>query len=446
MATSKRETFLSSKYSAYHHRNMPTENEELTHVGPGTPCGEYFRKFWQPLPIDKELKDLPIRVRLLGEDLVLFRDKRGAVGLLELRCSHRGTSLEFGLVEEIGIRCCYHGWLFDVDGTILDTPNEPPESTYKERLCHGAYPVFEFHGHYFTYMGPPEDYYPFPHYDSLNMPGYKLIAGSPYYTPCNWLQIAENSQDPTHTAFLHTRVSGGQFFNEKGEPAEEFGDIGELDWIETPIGMAYVNTRRSGDDVWVRLGEIIHPNMQQTALNPTFPQKYPDGTDRKQEFLWFTKWLVPIDDTHTMSVRFLHQPENSESIASGLDPNLGDGGGNLIRPYEEQQRNPGDYEAEVGQGDITIHALEHLGYADRGVILFRQLLKKGIDSVKRGEDPKGVIRNPDEVVHCYGGNIMLRIPAAPTKELDRKLLKATGLKVAQECLDNPPHVALYNQK
>ncbi len=107
----ERVPFLNTAYSAYHHRERPEEDAELTHVGPGTPCGEYLRRFWQPIITSEELQDLPRRLRIMGEDLVAFRDKSGAVGLLELHCPHRGTSLEFGLVSEKGIRCCYHGWL-----------------------------------------------------------------------------------------------------------------------------------------------------------------------------------------------------------------------------------------------------------------------------------------------------------------------------------------------
>ena len=116
---------------------------------------------------------MPHAIRILGEDLVIFRDGGGQIGLLELHCSHRGTSLEFGLIEQKGIRCCYHGWQFDVDGRILDTPGEPPDSTYKERLCHGAYLVHEHEGLVFAYMGPPDKKPPFPIYDTMNMPGYR---------------------------------------------------------------------------------------------------------------------------------------------------------------------------------------------------------------------------------------------------------------------------------
>jgi nitrite reductase/ring-hydroxylating ferredoxin subunit len=139
MAT--RRPFLNTSYSAYHHRDRPAGDPELTQVGPGTPCGEYLRRFWHPIITSEAVQDQPRRLRLMGEDLVVFREPSGAVGLLELYCPHRGTSLEFGLVCEKGLRCCYHGWLFAIDGKILETPGEPPDSTLKERLYHGAYPV-----------------------------------------------------------------------------------------------------------------------------------------------------------------------------------------------------------------------------------------------------------------------------------------------------------------
>jgi phenylpropionate dioxygenase-like ring-hydroxylating dioxygenase large terminal subunit len=257
-ATTTRAPFLKERFGGYHHRAVPQENTELTHVGPDTPCGEYMRRFWQPVCFSDDLKDLPLRVRLFGEDLVAFRDQSGAVGLLELHCPHRGTSLEFGLIGEKGIRCCYHGWLFGCDGTILETPGEPADSTLKDRLFHGAYPTHEAYGLVFAYLGPPEKKPPFPVYDSLHRPGFRVIPGQKYFYPCNWLQIQDNTMDPTHTAFLHTIVSGAVF-------TEEFGVLPELDYVETPIGIIYVGTRRIGDNVWARMVEVVLPNLQQVA-------------------------------------------------------------------------------------------------------------------------------------------------------------------------------------
>lgn len=205
---STRAPFLDQRYGAYHHRFVPKEDEELTHVGPGSPCGEYLRRFWHPVASSAELQDLPIGVRIMGEELVVFRDRSGRVGLLELHCSHRGTSLEFGQIEAEGIRCCYHGWLYGVDGAILDTPGEPPESTLKERLCHGAYPVREYQGLVFAYMGPPDNVPEFPIYDTGNLLGYDRYSVTKHHWPCNWLQVKDNCMDPSHTAFLHTIEMG----------------------------------------------------------------------------------------------------------------------------------------------------------------------------------------------------------------------------------------------
>src|SRR5579863_10017222 len=212
-AMAARPSVLNAPYSAYHHRARPPVDEELTRVGPGTPCGEYLRRFWQPVILASELGEVPRRLRILGEDLVAFRDKSGAIGLLELHCPHRGTSLEFGLVGDKGIRCCYHGWLFDVDGAILETPGEPADSTLKDQLCHGAYPLHEHQGLVFAYMGPPGKQPPFPLFDTYDLPGYRLTARAPTLWECNWLQVKENSMDPAHLMYLHT-LPGSEGFTE----------------------------------------------------------------------------------------------------------------------------------------------------------------------------------------------------------------------------------------
>src|SRR5262249_9156882 len=142
MATT-RSRFLKTRYGGYFHRPVPDENAFLTHVGPDTPGREYLRRFWQPVCFAQDLANVPLRVRLLGEAVAAFREKSGGVGLFELHCPHRGSSLEFGLLGETGIRCCYHGWLFAVAGRILETPGEPFDSTLKNRLYHGAYPTHE---------------------------------------------------------------------------------------------------------------------------------------------------------------------------------------------------------------------------------------------------------------------------------------------------------------
>ena len=243
-------------FSGYHAKRGITEDAELTHVGPGTPGGEYLRRFWQPVALSSELGELPLNVRMLGEDLVLFRTRKGELGLLERHCSHRGASLEYGLPSDQGIVCCYHGWHYGTDGSILETPNDPT-SEAAGQLYHGAYRTHEYEGIIFAYMGPPEDVPEFPILDTYVEPDNEMVPFS-LHMPCNWLQVLENTQDPTHSCFLHTRVSGVQF-------GESWGELPELDYVKTPLGMINVNVRRWKDKIWVRTTEDILPNMNQAG-------------------------------------------------------------------------------------------------------------------------------------------------------------------------------------
>jgi phenylpropionate dioxygenase-like ring-hydroxylating dioxygenase large terminal subunit len=420
-------SFLSTRFGGYFHRDVPQEDTELTHVGPGTPCGEYLRRYWQPVCFADELQDLPLRVKLLGEDLVAFRDFSGTVGLLELHCPHRGTSLEYGLVSDHGIRCCYHGWLFDVDGAILETPGEPADSTLKDRLCHGAYPTHEYNGILFAYLGPPDTMPPFPIYDSYTRPGYRLIPWRKYFYPCNWLQILENAMDPVHTAFLHTIVSGSQF-------TDEFGEVPELDFLETPVGMIYVATRRVDENVWARMVEIVAPNLQQVA------PVWEDGkTEHPCEGAMMSRWIVPVDNATTMFIEFRHVSETEGDTPEWwADRNIMIPGQLPLETYEASQRQPGDYEAQVGQRAIAIHGLEHLGATDRGITMFRRQLRRGIRAVAEGRDPNGLWRQQDGVIPTYCNDTIVHVTPASTPAADRKLMRETGLQLAQSYLEQPP--------
>jgi phenylpropionate dioxygenase-like ring-hydroxylating dioxygenase large terminal subunit len=428
---STRAPFLTTRFGAYLHRDVPQEDTELTHIGPGTACGEYLRRYWQPICFADELQDVPLRVRILGEDLVAFRDLEGNVGLLELHCPHRGTSLEYGLISTRGIRCCYHGWLFDADGAILETPGEPADSTLKDRLCHGAYPTHAYNGIVFAYMGPPELRPPFPLYDSFTRPGYRMIPGQKYYYPCNWLQILENAMDPVHTAFLHTIVSGSQF-------TDQFGEVPELDFTETPVGMIYVATRRVGENIWARMVEIVAPNVQQVA------PIWEDGqTEHPFSGPMMSRWIVPVDDQNTLFIEFRHVSETEGATPAWwadrscmLPGQLSDAGS-----YVESQRHPGDYEAQVSQRPVAIHALEHLGATDRGVILFRRQLRRGIRAVQEGHDPEGLYREAGKCIPTYSNDTIVRVPPASTPEADKTLMRKTGWALAQEYLAKPPLLA-----
>ena len=404
-------------YAAYYRPDEEMEDAELTHVGRGTPGGEYLRRFWHPVGFSAEIEDLPKRIRILGEDLVLFRDLSGRPGLVLPHCPHRGTSLEFGIPDERGIRCCYHGWLIDVDGRILETPAEPPDSRLKEKFCHGAYPVQDYRGLVFAYMGPPDRKPALPIYDICEafgdqmMPG-GFTPGQKYYWPVNWIALKENCMDPVHTYYLHTIATGAQF-------TEQFGIIPEIDYEETPIGMVYMATRRVGDNVWVRLHDMIMPNIHIVA---TITE---DGTKEKHFGApYFMNWAVPVDDSNLMEIGWLidngemrYDEETVKLLHFGA---LGD------RPYEERQRRPGDYDAVVSQGPIGVHAREHLGTSDRGVAMFRRMLREGIQAVASGSDPMGLVRDKSGPIRTYTQNAVIEAPAAATPEADRELLLDYG--------------------
>jgi phenylpropionate dioxygenase-like ring-hydroxylating dioxygenase large terminal subunit len=439
-------------YGGYHHRDVPEDDAELTRVGPGTPCGEYLRRFWQPVGLSAELQDLPRATRVMGEDLVLFRNGRGEVGLLELHCSHRGTSLEYATIESQGLRCCYHGWMYGVDGRVLDTPGEPPESNVRDRLHHGAYPTVEYKGLVFSFMGPPEKRPEFPIFDTFDLPGYRVIAeghtNPEDVQPCNWLQLAENNMDAVHTIFLHgleesrarldayrpgvTAAGSMERFlgdgvsrweTEVSALRDDYRNQRVIEWRETDAGLMYIHSRRIGDMVWVRLADYMMPNMDQIPI--TLP-----ASEEDKELAFdaprTTTWTVPVDDTHTTSFGFMYKPERREQTGRWRFTRPES---STVRTYQDRQRQPGDYEGQVSQRPIAVHGLEHLGWSDQGVILIRKLLRDGIRAVQRGEDPKQVGLAKNGVINTYGQSTVLRVPPAADAAADRALLREVGRNV-----------------
>jgi len=192
------------------------ENELLTQVGPGTAMGAVMRRYWIPVLLREEIPDPdgdPVRVRLLGEDLVAFRDSTGAVGLLGALCPHRGAPLFFGRNERSGLRCMYHGWKFTVDGRCTDMPNVPPASDFKTRIRHTSYPCVERHGMVWAYLGPERPVPPFPAMDWTDLPPDHLMA-SKQLLSCNYAQAMEGDFDPSHISFLHSSLAAFRQFEE----------------------------------------------------------------------------------------------------------------------------------------------------------------------------------------------------------------------------------------
>jgi nitrite reductase/ring-hydroxylating ferredoxin subunit len=360
---------------------IPEPESELTRVGPGSACGELMRRYWQPVCLSVDLAELPKLVRILGEDLIAFRDGQGRAGLLFFRCSHRGASLQFGRVEERGLRCCYHGWLYDVEGNVLEMPLEARDSPYLKHIQQPAYPVHEFGGLVFAYMGPLERIPEFPLYDVWQALGGTLKArmgprvGGP--VNCNWLQAEENLMDALHTFWLHTLHSGAQF------PSAAYGiDPDQLRYEETELGMRFVLARKLDNGKWWELiWEMLMP------LNVHLVYTDEPQTARVSS----VSYCVPVDDTHQLgaSIRWLR--DGVADTLSGREQLAPGGRGN--QSFEYVQRHPDDKEAVEGQGAIALHGLEHLVTSDRGVIMFRKILRTAIQAVRAGQDPKGLLRD-----------------------------------------------------
>ncbi|HWE72656.1 MAG TPA: aromatic ring-hydroxylating dioxygenase subunit alpha [Stellaceae bacterium] len=351
-----------------------SENQLMTQVGPGTPGGEMLRRYWWPIEFSDHVKDRPMKVRLLGQDFVLFRNGQGKVGMLDLHCPHRLTSLEYGRVEDEGLRCCYHGWLFAPDGKCLDTPAERPESNFKDRVRANAYEVEELGGFVFVYIGPKPAPL-LPKYDVLvRTDGKRVIGCDEDY--CNWLQKAENGADLPHLPFLHASVYPRMA-------------------MKTPLGYDYEDTRY-GFKCILKMPElpprIIHFVMPAHSRISTTPRT---GMLPSHDM----RLRVPIDDTLTYSFwirfhpltdgKFEQQTLGFTGKQRDVYPREDDGYWNI--PSNEQDRV-----AQETQGQITDRTIEHLAESDRGIVMLRRRLREDIDAVAAGRDPACVTRDPTD--------------------------------------------------
>jgi nitrite reductase/ring-hydroxylating ferredoxin subunit len=414
-------------YSGYFNRPKPAGEMPFSETGPGTPGGEYLRRYWHPFMLASELADVPKAIRLLGEDLVIFRDKSGQLGLLHRLCMHRGASLEFGIPQDHGIMCCYHGWHFDVDGTVIATPAEPESSQIRNNFCQGAYAVREEFGMFFAYLGPPDLEPEFPIYDTFTHPSDTKLVPYKVELPCNWVQVVENAADPIHNAYLHAIVSGLQF-----SPA--FAVLPALDFVETPLGFLSMATRRVKDNVFIRSSDIILPNIAQFTSGASNADK--EGFQLSSQS---TRWVTPVDDHNSFYIGLAHFSDEAIWNRPRAESQFGVNkmaviGQTADRPYEERQREPGDYDAVVSQGQIANRANEHLGLTDRGVVLFRRMLTRAINAVRQGEIPSIPRLYKDGPVRTYTHAFVFGIPSQSNVE-NLTSLETFGRRAAEIVID-----------
>ena len=388
------------------------ENETITRVGPGTPMGELMRRYWQPVLLSWELPEpdcAPVRVRILGEDLVGFRDTSGRIGLLTEFCAHRRTSLWLGRNEEDGLRCVFHGWKYDVTGQCIDQPNVLPEYEFKDRVTVRAYPTQEMGGVIWAYMGwgaakgkqPPP-----PSFEWTRQPPTHLHV-SKGLQASNWLQALEGGIDSIHTSFLHRRFGG----NRPGLGGLRAQAVAaRLEVRGAPYGHTYASVRTLGDGEgnYVRTYHYVMPHHQIRAI-----QEYTDDAAVKKFKIAGHVW-VPVDDENVMVWNWYY------SLDAPLDDEERDetfwGNGsrfidneNGFRPYLNKGNNWGiDREVQkhetfsgiegVNQQDRAVHesmgaivdrSHEHLSHTDMAVVAARMLLLDAIKTVADGGTPPG---------------------------------------------------------
>ena len=388
------------------------QNEIITRTGPGTPGGELFRRYWLPVGLSTEVTagGKPNQVKVLSEDLVLFRDTKGRPGLLGLHCSHRLTSLAYGRVEDGGIRCPFHGWLYDIEGRCLEQPAEPEPFTGK--IQHPAYPCQELEGLIFAYMGPIDKMPLLPRYEFLiREDGTRKVDF--YFINSNYLQNLEGAVDKVHIAFLH--------MNNWSKMKHEIVSKGprKIEFKEDDYG------------IWERAAPYVSLSSSQSERSSGSYDAFfmPAGyyrTQRSQRgILRFLSWYVPMDDTHTKRFQVGFMPlgkdgkcyewprERSEDFVQPGPENdyfrgygkfdtisgiPADAPGTAIKGFLAQ-----DSMVNESQGPIEDRTQEHLGAHDKVLAAMRVIYQIAINDVRNGKDPKHIIRDPaKQFVHFRG--------------------------------------------
>jgi phthalate 4,5-dioxygenase oxygenase subunit len=378
------------------------QNELMTRIGPGTPAGRLLRRYWQPVALVDEMQgERPVKaVRVLGEDWVLFKEKK-AYGLIERHCAHRGADLAYGRLEESGLRCSFHGWLYDATGKCIETPAEPEGSRLCEHIRLRAAPVVEKSGVLFAYLGagePPA----FPHFDCFVAPSAYTFAFKGYWD-CNWLQALEVGIDPAHASWLH------KFFEDE-DPAASYGrqfrgtpsdglmpiskvlreyDRPEIRVERTPYGMRLHTLRQISDaHTHVRVTNILFPQAFVIPMNAemTISQWHvPVDDGGCYWYSIFTSFTAPVDKDTMRNQRLKTYP------APDYKPIFNRANGWGFDPEEQKRRtftgmgfdiNIHDQWACESQGKVQDRTRENLGSTDKGIVLYRRLL---LDAIRKNE-------------------------------------------------------------
>ena len=378
------------------------QNDLITMVGSGAPMGDMIRRYWLPALLSEEIPapdSPPVQVRLLGEDLVAFRDSNGRIGLLDEHCSHRGTSLFYGRNEECGLRCIYHGWKYDVEGNVLDTPAEPAGSRFKEKLHHPAYPTREVGGIVFAYMGPKDLEPQFPAYDWASVPADHCYA-TKNVQECNYLQGLEGECDSSHLTFLHRSFLIGL----PSDTAPRY------ETEETDFGVRLIALRDSPDGgTYVRISSFMMPVAVAVPVGG-------GGTSLDTSVGYEVHFYTPMDDTHTLRfdfgfnrVRPIRADEPVRRRAIGPDyQRYANSTNHYLQDRAKQRTENFTGITDFGMGCFLAHdscatesmgprydrSREHLGLSDLGVIVVRRRLLDAVRAFQQGEPPLHVVMDP----------------------------------------------------
>jgi phenylpropionate dioxygenase-like ring-hydroxylating dioxygenase large terminal subunit len=386
------------------------ENQLLTRTDRGAPAGELLRRYWQPVGLCEELPPggAPLAVRIMGEDLVLFRDDKNRIGLLGIHCSHRGTDLSYGRIEDGGLRCLYHGWLYDIGGRCLQQPGEPGGGQNRDAINHLAYPCKEKGGVIFAYMGPGEAPL-LPNYEFLNQPPGHCCVYKVYHE-CNYLQANEGNIDPVHLSFLHRFLEHKEekYPGVRGTDSSHYNLIAKaqppvLDVEITDFGVRIYSVRQMGEGrIYLRVSNFIMPNLS----------AFPGQTGGRG---YGINWHVPIDDTHHWKYCFFFDreaPLDSAVVAKALAEIDSE-----YRPVRNasnrfmQDRHSMNTQTYTGmgsgfqthdafatgsQGAIQDRTQENVVSSDIAIIAARKLMEKGIKDIQEGREPPHVIRTSEQ--------------------------------------------------